>query len=249
MGHEEDKNMERLYDMHCHILPAVDDGSQDMETTRQMLQIAWEDGITDMIATPHFQPGRFHKTVEDWNQVYEEVKEEALKISPDFHIHLGSELFGYGSLNQELEAGKAMTMCGSKYVLIEFLPDTPFTEIKSVLNRVMQYGFWPIVAHVERYENVNKIDKVEELMDMGAFIQVNAASIMGSLGWSVKHFVRKLLKYEMVHFIGSDAHSVHRRKPVLNECLTFIEKKYGAEYARALACGNPEMILQGKIIR
>lgn len=241
--------MNGLIDIHCHILPGVDDGSPDMDTTREMLRMAWSDGITAMIATPHYRRGYAAAPAEKLREVYQQVAAEAKKIHPDFQIYLGNELFSSHSLPERLEQGQVLTMSGSKYVLVEFLPSVEYASLSAALRELQMNGYRPIAAHVERYACLlEEPYLVQELADMGFYIQVNAMSVTGDNGYSVKRFVRKLLKYELVHFLGTDAHGTGGRRPAMQKCVSYIEKKYGEAYASKIARDNALGMLQNKFI-
>lgn len=238
--------MQGIVDVHSHILPGVDDGSKNMDMTRQMLQMAWSEGIHTIIATPHHRRGYAQAPAEKLKEAYQAVCIEAKKINPDFKIYLGSELFRSHSLEERLASGEALTMAGTNYALVEFLPSDPYRELHSTLRRIQMAGYKPIVAHAERYQClVKEPELTEELVDMGCLIQVNASSVTGENGFSAKRYVRKLLKYELVHFLGTDAHDLNRRSPMIQKCVSYIAKKYGEEYARRVSSENALKLLSG----
>lgn len=241
--------MQGIVDIHSHILPGVDDGSKDMDMTREMLRVAWSEGIRIMIATPHHRRGYAMAPAEKLKEVYQAVCIEAQKIDPDFKIYLGSELFRSHSLGERLQSGEALTMAGTKYILVEFLPSDPYRELYSTLRKMQMVGYKPIVAHAERYQCLVKEPALtEELVDMGCYIQVNASSVTGENGFSAKRYVKKLLKYEMIHFLGTDAHDPGRRSPMMQKCAAYIEKKCSGAYARQICSDNALRILRSKTV-
>lgn len=241
--------MQGIVDVHSHILPGVDDGSKNMDMTRQMLQMAWAEGIRTIIATPHHRRGYAHAPAEKLKEAYQAVRFEAEKIDPDFKIYLGSELFRSHSLESDLASGEALTMADTKYVLIEFLPSDGYREIYSALREMKMAGYRPIVAHAERYNCLVKEPALtEELVDMGCYIQVNASSVTGENGFSAKRYIKKLLKYEMVHFLGTDAHDLERRSPMIQKSVAYIARKCGEDYARQISSENALKLLQGGTI-
>lgn len=241
--------MTGFIDVHCHILPGLDDGSQDMKTTKQMLQCAWDEGITCIIATPHFQEGFAESDVRKIVATYKLVAAEAKKIHPQFKILLGNELFNSVELPEKLDQKKAFTMALGHYVLVEFVTYISYRDMGNALRSLQYHGYRPILAHVERYDCLlSEPDRVEELIDSGIYIQVNAMSVTGENGGSTKRFVRKLLKKEQVHFIGTDAHSMRRRKPEMKKCMQIIEKKYGEEYAACLGRRNAISVIRDELI-
>lgn len=228
-----------IVDVHSHILPGVDDGSKNMDMTRQMLQMAWSEGIHTIIATPHHRERYSQASAAKLKETYQAVCIEAEKIDSDFKIYLGSELFRSHSLEEKLASGESLTMAGTNYVLVEFFPSDPYRELYSTLLRIKMAGYKPIVAHAERYQClVKEPELTEKIVNMGCYIQINASSVTGENGFSVKRYVRKLLKYELVHFLGTDAHDLERRSPMIQESVNYIIKKYGEEYARRISSEN-----------
>lgn len=234
-------------DVHCHILPGVDDGSTDMEMTRQMLQTAWKDGIRCMIATPHYREGRMEATPAKLISSWEKTAACAREIHRDFVIYLGSELYSTHALVSSIEKRRALTINGSRYVLVEFNPSKGYSEIETALRELQMSGYRPVLAHVERYKCLVKEPyRVEELTDMGIYIQVNASSVTGDMGFASKAFIKKLMKYELVHFVGTDAHNMGNRKPAMQKCVSYVAKKFGEDYARRISWSNALRMLNNE---
>lgn len=174
--------MVNLFDMHCHILPGVDDGSRDMDTTRKMLARAYEQGIRNMVATPHFMMGEDNTPVPELVKIFLKVRQEANAIAPDFNIFLGNELLYDSGLLEQVKKGNALTINGTRYVLIEFLVETEYENICAAVREFTTAGYIPVIAHVERYMKLTKhMGYIGELIDMGALIQVNISSLEGGL--------------------------------------------------------------------
>ena len=167
-------------DIHGQIMPGVDDGSQDSQTSLEMLRIAEKNGIEHIILTPHHKP-MHHNVSPEHNRVYcERLQELAAKNGLSMHLYSGNEIYYSDETQRELENGRICTLAGSDYVLVEFHPTNPYKAIHNAMYQVQAAGFIPIVAHVERYSDiVSHASYVEDLVDMGCYIQVNASSIMG----------------------------------------------------------------------
>lgn len=241
--------MQGLIDIHSHILPGVDDGAKDMEMTRMMLRAAWSEGIRAIIATPHHRRGYANAPAEKLREAYQAVYLEARKVHPDFRIYLGSEVHFSHSMEEELRNGKALTMAGTGYVLTEFLPNTAYTEIEATLRRLQMSGYRPIIAHAERYDCLVKHPQlVEQLVEFGYYVQINASSVTGEHGRGLKQFTKKLLDEQLVHFLGTDAHNLESRRPAMRKCAAYIEKKYGEDYADDICWNNVIRLLQNQPI-
>lgn len=241
--------LEPTIDIHCHILPGVDDGSPDMATSLEMLRIADKNGITHLILTPHHKP-MHHNVSPEHNVVYRKKLQEAAKEAGiKAKLFSGNEIYYSDETMEELLEGKICSLAGSDYVLVEFHPTNPYKAIQNAVSRVQAAGFIPIIAHVERYSDiVSHPSRVKDLIEMGSFIQVNASSIMGKYGFGISHFTKKLLKEELVHFVASDAHDTGRRAPNLLDCRNYVERKYGEDYGKKLFFTNPANVIRNELI-
>ena len=235
-------------DIHNHILYGVDDGSKSPQTTAQMLQIAYEDGIRAIICTPHFLPGQYEPSKEEREIRVKHLRGVSEKFFPGLQLYEGCEYFPSSrNIADDVEEGRCGTLAGSKYLLTEFSPNTPGYWIEQRLLEVVSSGFWPIVAHAERYAAFDNADFSFHIASF-SYIQVNANSILGNAGAREKKVAKRLLSDYLVSFIASDAHGTHLRKPVLSECAKYIETHYGTERMETLFYKNPKAILENKRI-
>lgn len=238
-----------LIDIHIHILPGVDDGARSLESSERMLDIAYADGIRTMICTPHFHGGHMESTMSANYKALEELCNVAKNKYSDMEFYLGNEVYYFDSIDEWLQDGRLTAMAGSSYVLVEFSPGVTLRELDIAVRHITQSGYRPILAHINRYVNlVGNINHVYDLIDNGAYIQINTEALNGNMGFRVKQFTKKLLKNDSVHFIASDAHSSRTRRPELNEVARYIEKKYGEELAYRIFCENPKKIIDDEII-
>ena len=242
--------MKAYIDIHCHILPGIDDGSDSLETSLKMLHMADVDGISQIILTPHNKP--WHKNIDHTRMraKVDQLQDRLCQEGMDIRLYMGSELNYRNDLIEELDQGKAQTLANSQYVLIEFDPLTDYDYIRSGVYALLMGGYYPIVAHVERYKNVCcKMNRIIELIDMGCFMQVNAGSIMGQYGLSTKQLTKKMLKQNLLHFVATDAHDLNKRRPCLSKCAEYIEKKYGENSMRRLFYDHPMCVLRDEYIK
>ncbi len=228
-----------MVDLHCHILPGLDDGARDMEETLSMLRIAAGEGITDIVATPHFYAGGRSAAPETVMRALETTRAAAEKEDIPIRLYPGNEIFYFSGLPEYIREGCVCTLNRSAYVLIEFPPSVLFRTVQNAMDAVMGEGFLPILAHAERYECLLKdFRRVENLREMGVRIQVNAGSVTGKSGHAAARFVHRLLKEEMADHVGTDAHRSDHRTPGLARCSQILIKKYGSVYADMLLRGN-----------
>lgn len=241
--------MDSYIDIHSHILPQIDDGAENFDVSMEMLRIAYADGIRNIILTPHNKPGHHNAGQERIRSLTGQLRQAMEKEGLDIRLYAGNELYYRDGMFRELETGSANTMAGSSYILIEFNPMERFSYIRNGLYGALAHGLKPILAHAERYSNIlGGPERVEELIDLGSYIQVNAGSIMGKYGFGVKKFTKRLLKEGLIHFVATDAHNADKRKPELADCGNYISRKYDEEYAALLLYKNPMHVIMDEYI-
>lgn len=239
--------MERFVDTHCHVLPEVDDGAQSMEETRQMLQMAYDEGIRYIIATPHHHPRRGKESPRQLRRQLKLVREEAEKISEKLRVYLGTEVYFGQDVPDKLKEEKILTMNRTRYVLVEFSPIDSFDYICQGIQQIQMKGFEVILAHIERYRSLREdIGRAEHLADMGVRIQVNADSITGQSGWKIKRYIKQLMDRDLIFCVGTDAHNPKNRPPQMKKAAEYVKKKYGEEYVRRIFFSNPVIMLKKK---
>lgn len=242
--------MIELIDMHCHILPGVDDGSTNIEQTMNMLKVAYEDGTRRMIATPHYHIGRVVADRKQCEERLEQVKRKMDITGMDMEIYLGSEVYYFSEAMEKIESGEASTLAGSSYVLVEFDPKVDYQRVQRAVSNVSGEGYVPIIAHIERYMCLlDKPDRCKELIGMGALLQVNASSTVGKHGKDTQKFIKKLMKKRLISFVATDAHGDTSRRPRLKECYEYVAKKFGEEYANDIFRGNQLKLIADERIR
>ena len=236
--------MRGLYDIHCHIIPHVDDGAETMEETIKMLKLEYAEGVRHIIATPHFRFGMFETPLEKVQTQFEKVREIAGNIGRDgIDMYLGCEFHVTMDMAGLLRKKKVLTMAGSRYVLVEFSGLAPKSQFRECLYSLISSGYKPIIAHVERCEKLRGDYRfIEELVEMGAGIQVNAESIMGNGGFAVKRFCHKLMKEDLLHYVGTDSHGSSYRPPKIQDACRYVAKKMGEDYAEQIFIRNPAEI-------
>lgn len=228
-------------DIHSHILPQMDDGSQSMEQSLEMLRIAEAEGIAVMFATPHYKSGRFRADSKEVSRALQKLQRAAAEEGLEIQLYPGTEIYYRSELEDKLDNAELHTMNGSNYVLVEFSPLEDYAYIRNAMDDILSIGYQPILAHVERYQCMLKDKKrVLELRDMGCGIQANAGSITGDFGFTAKHFLWKLLKEELIDYIGTDAHNAEKRRPAMKKCASLLYKKCDREYTDALLYGNAQ---------
>lgn len=258
-------------DMHTHILPGLDDGSQTMECTKNMLRQAYDEGIRVIVATPHFGIRNSGFRLSQAETVLAETQNVADEIVPGLKLVLGNELFYSDGIAESLNRGEAKTIGGSKYALVEFSTRDSYDKINKCIRELSWNGYIPLIAHVERYRCLeNDVGAVRTLVSQGAVIQVNCRSFMGGsnkdaeptkkslFGRKPKNdgffledkaeWVRTLLKDGLVHLIASDCHDDGLRRPVYRSALEAMEPYTDAETLNAITKINVLKLIRNQRI-
>ena len=237
-----------LYDMHLHILPGIDDGAKDMEEARKMLAMEYRQGVRFLCATPHFNlkdplPADFVR--EAWSR----LSETAARDFPDMEIYLGEELFYSPGLEAALERKEALTINGSRYILVEFHPAEAFAAIYQGLQSLVRAGYIPIVAHVERlgclWRNTSAMNQLKE---MYVLFQMNTGSLAGGFSLSGRQ-CRRLVKEGYIDLLGTDAHSSTWRSPDYGAGASWIHGHCSQEMLKRLCIWNPRAVLQDQLLQ
>ena len=241
--------MDGFIDIHTHILPGVDDGAQTVEDALAMLQGAWDKGTRALLLTPHYRSRYKKNTPQQLREQYEKLCAVVQEKMPGLRLYLGQEVAYEVEAPEALADGKILSMNGSHYVLLEFRPEVLRSRVISGVSETILCGFTPIIAHAERYEIFRK-DKnlLDEVLEMGALIQLNADSVMGKQGFSVKRCCHRMLKQQKAHFVASDAHDITDRPASLQACFLRVYKKYGKEYAQQLFYENAAAVIDSILI-
>ena len=233
-----------IFDIHSHILQGVDDGAGDINESVRLLQMEKLNNVASVMLTPHFYPDiitleEFHNTVSSaFRTLKETVDETELP-----RIYLGAEVLYFYGLGKA-DGLEKLTLNGSKYILIELsgneIGEMFFGDIINLQNR----GFIPIIAHIERYYKAKNFSQLVDFVSLqDIIVQINASSVLKRQYFKT---VKKLLKSELFCVLGSDAHSMGTRPPLIKEALITVSKKFGREYRNRLILNS--MALYEKIV-
>ena len=244
--------MTELWDIHCHILPGVDDGADTMEEALALLEEEYRQGVYHVILTPHYRLDMFEPDMRTVENNFRLLKEELRELgktqewAAHMEIFLGCEFHSNMDMVETLNRRERPTMAGTQYILIEFAGADSYTYIRERCQTMRRNGYRPIIAHVERYQCLreNHYEHLEELSDSGMLIQVNAASVLGKDGYFTARWCRKAIKLGLVDFIASDAHNMTDRRIYMKRCCDLVIKKYGSETAKSLFQSNSENMME-----
>jgi protein-tyrosine phosphatase len=237
-----------MIDLHCHILPNVDDGPKDLAESVEMAKQAVQQGIKTIIATPHHRNEKYEnhgqtifRQVEEFNRV---LKSENL----DLTVLPGQETRIFGEMVEGLEAGEILPLNQGKYVFVELPSGHVPRYTGQLLFDIQLKGFVPVLVHPERNQEIIENPEVlYQLVKKGALTQVTASSVSGHFGKTIKKFSLQLIEANLTHFVASDAHNTSSRGFKMVEAYDVIAKNFGAE-AVYMFRENAELVVQGKSV-
>ncbi len=236
-----------MIDIHCHILPGIDDGAQNIEETLEMCRIAVDDGITTTVASPHQHNGVYHNSFESIVKGVQEVsavlhtENIPLTLLPGADVHIEIDT------GEQIERGEIMTINNNKrYFLLEFPSHTIPPNIDKIIFQLLLKNITPVLTHPERIIEVQENPSViYHIVSQGVLSQITAMSITGGFGRMAKKCARTLLEHNLAHLIASDAHSTEHRPPVLSEGVEAAARIVGKEQAMRMVTSIPEAVVQG----
>lgn len=236
--------MHGIVDMHCHILPGVDDGAVSEKTAVEMIRAEKRQGVNRIILTPHYRRGMFEIDQEVIRHKFERLLELNERMKSGVSLYLGCEFHRSSDMVSMLELKQKPTMADSGYVLVEFSHRDDFSRIRKTIYELSVKGWIPIIAHGERYPALTEdLERVEEVLRLGAKMQITTGAVYGQHGFRYKRICKKLMAEDMVDFIATDAHDLKKRAPDFDRCIQYVEKKKGPAYVRRVFVHNPGMIL------
>lgn len=237
-----------MIDIHCHILPAVDDGPVNVDESILMAREAVKEGIKTIVATPHHKNNTYINTKEQVLESVALLNQTLKKEEIPLNILPGQESRIFGEILEDYKNGDVLTINNTRYLFVEFPSSTVPRYADRLFFELQNEGIIPIIVHPERNKDLieNPI-KLYQLVKNGALTQVTAASITGFFGKKIKKFSYQLLECNLTHFVSSDAHNIHNRSFKLAYAYSIIEKEFGLEYMHMLM-DNSKFMVNDEII-
>lgn len=237
-----------MIDLHCHILPGIDDGAKSLDEAVEMCRLAAAEGCRAMIATPHQRRGAWWNG--DRQKLTQLARELQEAVGPGLRVLLGGEIHVDSELLAEVEklpGGGIFPLAGSRYLLIEFDAQGRARDAIGLVHELCVAGWRPVVAHPEFIPWLAEdLDLVARLVSLGAMTQVTAMSVTGDFGRGPQADAHALIEAGLAHFVASDCHGVTRRPPGLRRAYQTISGRWGAEVAKRLVSDNPRAVVQNR---
>ena len=236
-----------MIDLHCHILPGLDDGPITTKDALEMCRMAVDDGIQTIVATPHMLDSMFpvdrQAILEGVQELSQILREESipLQLLPGADVHLDQAMPSY------LAQGKLVTLADlRRHLLVELPRDIIPEGLGELLFQVQLKGVTPIITHPERNVAIEQNPALlNDLIRVGSLTQITAGSLTGAFGSRVRLFTLRLLEARAVHLVSTDAHDTSRRSPRLSEARRVVEEELGSEEAERIFVERPVRILEG----
>jgi protein-tyrosine phosphatase len=240
--------MQNFVDIHCHLLPAVDDGAKDLPESLAMARLAVAEGIAAIVATPHQLGGStlngdFIRQQTTLLQQQLEAAEIPLQVYPGADVRVEPDLL------KQIQRGTVLTLADKrKHVLLE-LPHELFLPIDQLLKELHAHRLQGILSHPERNEGLMANHKpLYEIVDSGGLLQVTAGSLLGTFGNRVRQFAESLITEGLVHFIATDAHGTKGRPPLMQKAFHRVRELTDESTALALFVTNPTNAVNGRSV-
>jgi len=234
-----------MIDLHCHMLPAIDDGARNLETALKMAQIAVKDGITTTACTPHIYPGLFENTADGIRQAAINFQEALNQADIPLKITYGADVQITPEMIDGLDNGRIPTLHNSRYFLFEPPHHISPPGMNNLIHDVLASGYIPVITHPERLSYIDHdYDKFVEAAQKGAWIQLTAGSLTGRFGKQVQKISERFIKDGITHLLATDAHNLQNRAPILSEAKDAAATLLGQEEATRLVLERPQGILQ-----
>jgi len=234
-----------VIDVHCHVLPGLDDGAEDWDVSLAMVRIAMGEGVTQCVATPHWTgaPGEADRV----RSTLEELRQRLQAAGIAFKVHPGNEVILVPRLVEDLREGRALPLGDSNYVLLETAQLEYSAYTHQALFHLQSSGYRVVLAHPERVRAWHgQLGEVRELLQRGCFLQVNAQSLTGGFGSDVRKQAELFLRLGWAALLATDAHSDSSRPPLLRAPLERCAELIGDDAALALVEQNPYRVLCGE---
>lgn len=233
-------------DIHCHLLPGIDDGSADAATSMAMAEMAVDDGISTIIVTPHQLGSYGHNRGDDIRRQTAEVAELLAQQNIPLTVLPGGDVRIEPDLVERIADGDVVTLGDhKKHVLLE-LPHELFMPFEPLLDRLASAGIVGVLSHPERNAGILREPNVlGSLVDRGCLMQVTAGSVIGAFGPASRQLAEWMLGEGLIHFVATDAHGLESRRPRLGPAFDRVAELTNAEIATDLCCRNPAAVAAG----
>lgn len=238
-----------MIDIHCHILPGVDDGAKHLEDSIAMAKQAISEGIHTIIATPHHKNGRYNNpknsVLADLTRLNERIQQEQIPLT----IIPGQEVRIHGELIEGYQQDEILTLTGtSRYLFVELPTNHIPRYTEQILFDIQMRDLVPIIVHPERNTALQEQpERLYHFVQNGALTQITASSLTGKFGTKIKKFTNEIIEHNLTHFVASDAHNTKSRGFNMLDANQEINQNYG-QHTLYTFMDNAQHILDNEMI-
>ena len=233
-----------LIDLHCHLLPGIDDGSPNIETSLEMARLAAADGIKTIACTPHILPGVYNNDGPKIRAAVAQLQEILRQYGLPLRLLTGADVHVAPDLSSRLNDGRALTINDSRYLLLEPPHHVLPPRFEEYTFGLQAAGFVTIITHPERLSWVEgHYDLIKRLVYNGNLMQLTAGSLTGRFGRKPRYWAERMLEDGLCHLLATDAHNTGPRAPCLSEARELAAQMLGQEEARNLVVTRPQGIV------
>lgn len=233
-----------MIDLHCHILPGIDDGAVDLDISLAMARMAVDDGIKVTACTPHIMPGVYENRGPQIREAIVRLQQVLDANGIDLKLVTGADVHIAPDLVSGLKNGRVLSLNDSRYFLFEPPHHIAPPRLEQLVFDVMAAGYQPLITHPERLSWVEThYDQFVKMVKNGAWIQITAGAVTGRFGRRPKYWAEKMLDDGIVHILATDAHNTRNRCPNLSEAREAIAQRLGAQAATDMVITRPRGIL------
>lgn len=233
-----------MIDLHCHILPGVDDGAPDMATAIDMAKAFVSDGVTVVACTPHILPGLYHNSGPQIRQATAQLQRLIMERGIPLQLVSGADNHVVPEFIQELRSGKLLSLADTRYVLVEPPHHVAPPRLEELFFSLIAAQYVPILTHPERLTWISSnYGALSRLNAAGVWFQITAGSLAGDFGRNARYWAERLLDEGRVHLLATDAHDLKRRPPCLSRGRALAAKRIGDVEAENLVVIRPRGVL------
>lgn len=233
-----------MIDLHCHLLPGIDDGASDLETSLEMARMAVADGVDTTACTPHMMPGYFPNTAPQIRDAVRALQAAIDEAAVGLQLVTGADVHLVPGMVKGLREGRLMSLADSRYFLFEPPHTIAPPRLAETIFEILAGGYVPIVTHPERLAWIEShYEIMRAAVDAGAWMQITAGALTGRFGRRPQYWAERMLDEGLVHVLASDAHNLQRRPPVLSPARERVVERLGVQAARDMVVTRPQGVL------
>jgi len=230
-----------MIDLHCHILPGIDDGAADVSVSLAMARASVDDGVSVVACTPHILPGLYHNTGPQIRQAVKDLQDVLDDENIPLRLVTGADVHIVPDFVDGLRSGRLLSLADTRYVLVEPPHHVAPLRLEDLFFNLLVAGYVPILTHPERLTWINeRYASIKRLVRAGVWMQITAGSLVGHFGRNAKYWAERMLGEGCVHILATDAHDTKRRPPNLGRGRELAAKLVGDEEAEHLVVTRPK---------